>query len=551
MLELFGSNWQEVWQGANDVEPVGAIFTKPEIVDLILDLADYRAAGTRLATKPLLEPSCGDGAFLTAIVNRLLVSESQFGAGIDWSDTALDGAIRAADISLTSVREARTLVRALLVDAGSSHERAAWLAETWIVNTDFLLADWPTRFEFVIGNPPYVRIEDVPKRVLSRYRELFPTTTDRADLYVAFFEKALELVSGTGTLAFICANRFTKNKYGQALRRLIAREYRVRDYINLEQTQPFLSDVSAYPAIIVIDRAQGKATRAATLTDIEPETITAVRTEALAPRQPRAPVSQFASWYADGEPWTTTCDVEHGVLARLNGSLPTLEESAPGTKVGIGVATGADAVFVLKHKHSEIEESRQIPLLMPADVSNDALRWSQRYLLNPFADVDDGSLVNLADYPGFAQYVADHAQKLKRRHCAKSRPNTWYRTIDRVWPQLQYRPKLVIPDIQSTTTIGYDRGEFYPHHNLYWITSDEWPLLALKALLRASVVRRQVAALSVHMRGGALRFQAQTLRRVRLPLLSGISDSLLARLIGVSDSSQQTEIDDAADEAFR
>jgi len=351
MLELFPSDWRSVWQGVNDLEPVGAIFTKPEIVELILDLAGYSSSAERLATRPLLEPSCGDGAFLTAVVNRLLSSEVEHKGRVDWMDSTLDGAIRAADISVVSVGAARALVQDILVNAGSTDERATQLADTWIVHTDFLLADWPTRFEFVIGNPPYVRIEDVPKPVLSRYRELFPTTTDRADIYIAFFEKGLEVLSGTGTLAFICANRFTKNKYGQALRRLIAQRYRVRNYINLEHTQPFLSDVSAYPAIVVIDRAQGNPTRAATLSDIEPATITAVRTAALASGPPEAPVSQFKSWYAGGEPWLTTCDVEHGVLDRLNRSLPTLEDSAPGTRVGIGVATGADGVFILEHKH--------------------------------------------------------------------------------------------------------------------------------------------------------------------------------------------------------
>lgn len=549
MLELFTSDWQSVWQGANEREPVGAIFTRPEVVELILDLAGYRVPDGRLATRPLLEPSCGDGAFLTSVVNRLVMSEVQHGGNVDWTDAALDSAIRAADISLSSVLAARALVHALLVRSGCMDERAAELADAWVVHTDFLLIDWPHQFEFVIGNPPYVRIEDVPKPVLSRYREIFPTTTDRADLYVAFFEKGLELLSRTGTLAFICANRFTKNKYGHALRSLIAQRYRVRNYINLEHTQPFLSDVSAYPAIIVIDRARGEPTRAATLTDIAPATVTAVRTEALTTRRPRSPIAQFDSWYPKGEPWLTTCDIEHDVLDRLNRSLPTLEASAAGTKVGIGVATGADAVFVLKHKHPEIEESRQIPLLMSADVGNDALRWSGRYLLNPFADADDGSLAALAEYPGFARYIAEHADQLMRRHCAKSRANTWYRTIDRIWPQLQHRPKLVIPDIQGKTTIGFDDGAFYPHHNVYWITSDTWPLPALKVLLRSSLVYQQVRAHSVQMRGGSVRFQAQTLRKVRLPYLSAIPDAVLGRLIA-AETADQGEIDAAAEEAF-
>src|SRR4029079_16290425 len=123
------------------------------------------------------------------------------------------------------------------------------------------------------------------------------TTTDRADLYVAFFEKGLRRLSPTGTLAYICANRFAKNKYGEALRRLIASEYHVRHYLNLEHTQPFLTEVSAYPAIIVLDRAKGSPTRAGTLKDTALPTLRRVRAEALARRRPKRSLAEFKSWY--------------------------------------------------------------------------------------------------------------------------------------------------------------------------------------------------------------------------------------------------------------
>ena len=98
--------------------------------------------------------------------------------------------------------------------------------------------------------------------------------------------------------------------------------------------------------------------------------------------------------------------------------------------------------------------------------------------------------------------------------------------------------------------MGFDPGSYYPHHNLYWITSNTWDLRALKGLLRSSPVVTQVRAYSVQMRGGSLRWQAQTLRRIRLPRLSSLSDNVLESLIRISDSFDQQEIDDVAGEAF-
>jgi hypothetical protein len=547
-LELFPADWRDVWQDTETVEPVGAVFTKPEIVDLILDLAGYRYDGERLALNRLLEPSCGDGVFLKAVVTRLFQSEELHRGTVDWDSADLENAIRAVDLNAASVTAARSLVITTLVTCGCSPERAFEIANLWIVQSDFLLSAWDNSFDYVVGNPPYVRIEDLPRNVLEKYRSTFSTLSDRADLYIAFFERGLELLSPRGCLAFISANRFAKNMYGGALRKLIAERYHVRFYLNLEHTQPFLSDVSAYPAIVVIDKRRGEPTRAGTLADVEETTLSAARKQALG--RPGKVVERFNAWSVSGEPWLTTSRKEHDTLSSLSRRLPTLEESAPDTKVGIGVATGADRVFILKERDPSIEEDRQLPLLMAANVANDALTWSGRYVINPFIEGGSGSLVSLSDYPGLAAYLREHSDRLNKRHVAKARPQAWYRTIDRIWTDLVQRPKLVIPDIQSETVIGLDEGQYYPHHNLYWITSEAWPLRALKTLLRSKQVFQQVKAHSVQMRGGSVRFQAQTLRKIRIPFLADLPYELVERLATLSTTSDQNAIDEATEEAF-
>jgi hypothetical protein len=189
-------------------------------------------------------------------------------------------------------------------------------------------------------------------------------------------------------------------------------------------------------------------------------------------------------------------------------------------------------------------------LLLASQISVQEIRWRGSYLVNPFADADDGDLVDLASYPGLGAYFEKHQDQLRRRHVARTRPRSWYRTIDRIWPALQYQPKLVIPDIQPGSVIGFDAGQFYPHHNVYWITSESWDLNALRALLRSSIVRSQVESYSVQMRGGSLRYQAQTLRQLRIPLLSKLSPSLLDNLIAIATSEDQAAIDAIAAEAF-
>ena len=64
-----------------------------------------------------------------------------------------------------------------------------------------------------------------------------------------------------------------------------------------------------------------------------------------------------------------------------------------------------------------------------------------------------------------------------------------------------------------------DSGRLYPHHNLYWVASEGWSPEVLGGLLLSGVAQMFIECYAVKMRGGYLRFQAQYLRRIRVPRL--------------------------------
>ena len=119
---------------------------------------------------------------------------------------------------------------------------------------------------------------------------------------------------------------------------------------------------------------------------------------------------------------------------------------------------------------------------------------------------------------------------VRNRHVAQKNPSSWYRTIDRVEPGLRDRDKLVIPDLKAYIQPVLDRGEHYPHHGLYFVTSDEWDLEVLGGLLLSDIAELFVATYCVKMRGGCYRFQAQYLRRIRVPHLADLDSGLATEL---------------------
>ncbi len=196
--------------------------------------------------------------------------------------------------------------------------------------------------------------------------------------------------------------------------------------------------------------------------------------------------------------------------------------------VGIGVATGADKAFIGDFATLDVEEDRKLPLATTRDIVSGEVRWQGLGVINPFAE--EGGLVDLRDYPRLRRYLEERKDIIAARHCAQKSPANWYRTIDRITPALAQKPKLLIPDIKGEAHIVFEGGELYPQHNLYYVTSETWDLRALQAVLLSAVTRLFMATYSTKMRGGFLRFQAQHLRRLRIPRWKDVPKALRSEL---------------------
>ncbi|MDP1527546.1 MAG: TaqI-like C-terminal specificity domain-containing protein [Rhodocyclaceae bacterium] len=505
----------------------GAVFTRREVVDFILDLTGY-TEDQPLYEKRLLEPSFGGGDFLLPIIERLLSAwraARPNGSALD----DLGDSIRAVELHRDTYRCAYAAVVALLGREGMATNTATALAGRWLSQGDFLLSPLEGEFDFVVGNPPYVRQEMIPAPLLIEYRSRYQTIYDRADIYIPFIERSLSVLSEGGSLGFICADRWMKNRYGGPLRSLVAERFHLKAYVDMVGTPAFHSDVVAYPAITIINRAVPGATRIAHRPVIDRPTLTTLAVLLRAQTLPKetGPVRELAQVTNGAEPWLLESADQMALIRRLEGAFPALEDV--GCKVGIGVATGADQAFIGDFDALDVESDRKLPLVTTKDIMSGEVKWRGQGVINPFAQ--SGGLVNLDEYPRLGHYLESRREVIAGRHCAQKTPANWYRTIDRITPALAARPKLLIPDIKGEAHIVFEGGALYPHHNLYYVTSDDWDLRALQAVLLSAVTRLFVATYSTKMRGGFLRFQAQYLRRIRIPRWNEVLEPLRRELV--------------------
>ena len=506
----------------------GEIFTKPSVVELMLLLSSFDSIDS-LEDFRILEPSCGDGEFLKPILIKLLERED-FRERLSSEPSKLKRLICAFELQEHHAAQARESLSELLVNAGSSKRSARALVESWVRCEDFLLASVPGSFDLVIGNPPYVRIEEIEKTKLASYRSLFRSMTDRADIYIPFFEKSLGLLNKRGRLCFICTDRWTKNRYGRALREIVSELYSLDAYIDFYGVDAFLSTVITYPAITLFSKngRQGETAYLASsfsksLVDLPVSEVKATLELALSAAETRIKVVNR------GRPWLFSCETKKSLIDKIEASFPSLADAD--CRVHIGAATGANKVFLTTSPRL-VEESRLLPCLTSREIRAGEVVPAGKYLVNPW---DENGLVDLMDYPLLKRYLEKHREDLEKRHVAKKNPSKWYATIDRIYESRALAPKLFIPDIKSALTVLYDEGRYYANNSLYFIVSSEWDLHALRAVLLV-VGPIFIEAYSTKVAGGHFRFQAQHLRRIRIPYWRDLSAPQRKKLCSLGKS---------------
>ena len=525
----------------------GEVFTRRWVVEMILDLVGYEPEAD-LFDKVIVEPSCGCGAFLIPIVERLAASCRRYGRELE----TCSGAIQAFDLLEHHAERSRKDVVAKLMELGETIDVAEQLSSAWVTTGDFLLAGHEQgTVDFVVGNPPYIRLEDVPAKIYDAYRSECATMRGRADIYVGFFEKALSLLAPEGHLGFICADRWMRNQYGARLRQLVASDYSVDSVVVMHDVDAFEDAVSAYPAITILrngTQASARVVEAHTTFD----QASARSLIGWSKRGEPLPVSdafeaaELPAWF-DGEGfWPSGSPEQLELIVQLEERFSPLEDTTTGTRVGIGVATGCDAVYITDDAPG-VEADRLLPLLTASDIAGGTPEWSGQYLVNPW---NGDGLVDLDTHPGLAGYLSVYEDRLRQRHVAKKQPAKWYRTIDRVTPGLLERPKLLLPDMKAASHPVLDPGGYYPHHNLYYVVSDTWNLEVLGGLLLSDIANLFVGAYCVKMRGGTYRFQAQYLRKIRVPDPSAIAPDLSEALAEAFRSRNRADASMAAANAY-
>ncbi len=312
-------------------------------------------------------------------------------------------------------------------------------------------------FDAVIGNPPYIRVSNIPE-VMRPYLYESYDITHRFDIYVAFVEKGFALLNTVGFMGFILPNKFMTSEYGAPLRARLSSASSILEVVDFEDSQVFRG-ATIYTCLLFLSKASNieviHTTASATP---ESTNIGIVRT-----------ISVKASSLSE-KPWHFLDRVSEKLLQRLR-LLPALGELCD---IRHGLQTGADSVFLLRKASGmyastaeatpfELEEGAVRRVVKgSADLSRYYVKDSDRFVLFPYRghgeDPQPMSETELrTEYPKAWAYLCRHAQALKKRTVP-----VWYAYRRRNYDLKDGVERLLVPSIGSRASFVWDQtGQYH------------------------------------------------------------------------------------------
>jgi adenine-specific DNA-methyltransferase len=461
----------------------GYIPTPTKTVDLMVNRLFHSKAPSK--DSYILDPGCATGAFIAGVIR--------------WCE----------------VRKL-AIPRIVGIDSDSRHLKDARVKfeqypSVDIRHTDFLSNPLP-KFDYVIGNPPYVPITALNEEEKARYRRSFATARGRFDLYLLFFEQALNCLAPGGRLAFITPEKFLYVDTAEPLRILLATK-RVEEILLLDEKT--FGDLVTYPTVTVLSNLACNG-----------------RTKI----QLRTGARVAVQLVADGRSWMPALHGDHG-----RADSPLLEDIC--VRISCGVATGADSVFVHKTKLLPADlRSFAYPTISGRELCTQSEKLTTtNSMLIPYSV--DGVLFAESRLGALKSYLSEPTRmlQLRNRTCVQRKP--WYAFHETPPLSEILRPKILCKDITARPMFWIDRsGVLVPRHSVYYIIPSAPARISdLCDHLNSEYATEWLKAHCQRAANGYLRLQSAILKK--LPIPDSLAVHSLHRVAGSKSRARQRNAD--------
>ncbi len=388
-------------------------------------------------------------------------------------------------------------------------------------------------FDFVIGNPPYIRIQTMKEWApleVEFYKSAFAAAgKGNYDIYTVFVEKGLNLLNARGRLGFILPHKFFNAQYGEPLRRILADGNHLSQVVHFGDNQVF-AGATTYTCLLFLDKARTNGCRITKVRKLDQWRISGNGDSGTIP----------ANSVTAAE-WNFTVGRGAELFEKLR--LIPVKLGDVVDRIAQGIRTSANEVYVIDTT-SEISDTlvafskilnRNITLEREAVSLFLRGREIKAYQIVPSGKVviipyrtrngitklwDQAEIKKL--YPKTYTYLMENKDYLESREHGRMRGPNWFAYIYPKNIELMKTPKILVPDIADRASFAFDEKGEYAFTSGYGITLKDTILDSPKyvlGLINSKLLDFYLRHISTTLRGGFFRYFTQYIEQLPIRLI--------------------------------
>jgi len=550
---------------------LGEFYTPDEIIDYILDAIGYHSDRS-IKGKTLIDPACGSGGFLVRAINRLIKCYQESDVPADQILEKVLSSIYGFDINpfachvtemnllfqiIDLYKEAKKINPELKIDRFNIYQTDSLLV-TPEEGAFFFYKEFQKyrkkqqeikelkekKFDFVVGNPPYVRLEKISTLRRHDYKNNYQSAIERFDLYMLFLEMAIRMTDEQGKVGFITSNKFLKTSTAKKLREIIAKNTTIEHLLNFGMTKVF-EDATVDTVISILCKKPPSEYSELVYIDVkgdDPKVLVSAL-EQLKNKKLKLYEDELIKSFKvaqkslmDGAPWRFVEPDEVEIMKHIDTIANNkLEDLVLANR--LGVVTAANPIFIVNQSiisKYKLEKELLKPLTRGEEIRKWRVNWSGNYLLFPYSRTKKGlQLVDIIKFPNTYSYLEENKKELEERFCVKKNGKKWFELHDPVAQNVYELPlKIMCPDIAEESSFALDETGLYGMDSSFAIVLKEGidPFFLL-GVLNSDLIFQYFKYISQKLGSRAYRFKAFYTNEIPIRIPESAAEKIIAEKI--------------------
>lgn len=376
-------------------------------------------------------------------------------------------------------------------------------------------------FNAVIGNPPYVRQED-----LGEFKPYFESNYDSykgtADLLVYFFEKGISLLRNRGYFGFIASNKFMRSDYGESLRKYILEHCSIEKIIDFGEL-PVFKEASTFPCIFIFRK--GEPSKSHKILFCAVKTLDFGDLSGYVENNgfevDQSSLSETA--------WVIAKEETHDIIEKMNSQGVSLRKYTK--KPLYGVKTGFNEAFVIDEKtRTELikADPNNDEIIRPTIRGKDVVPYGIKDPKLWLIVSKDGMDVQ-KKYPEIYKHLSKYRAALEKR---QDQGKFWYNLRPCKYYNAFDKPKIVYGDISLQNRFTIDTKGYYPLKTCFIIPNpDKYLLALLNSKLFEFYMRQNFPILGDPQKGGRILHGTTYMNKLPIKKSGQVEEKLIIKLV--------------------